>query len=550
MRRISYNVFVCLVCLTAVTAYAKTRDPKPAFYVEVPMQDGVKLSTDVYLPAEGSAPWPVVLIRCTYGRLQAVHDGYFFDDCAMVVQDVRGTGVSEGEKHIFYTDTWRPGQMDGAQMVAWLKEQPWCNGKIATAGTSALGMASLLLAPTTQDISAQLVQVAPSNFYLDSCYQGGVLRKNLMEGWLTAIGHAHIIPFYKSHPFFDDFWRFYDIAARAPDITAPAVFTAGWFDIFQQGTINAFVSREMNGGPGAKGNNFLIIEPRTHAHYKCPDYRIKNRRVGFPAAGLREAFIASHLRGDPEPLKRYAKVTYYTLGDDSDPRAPGNEWRTADRWPPFDMQDTPYFLLDDGTLSSEGPDKAQASLGFTFDPKDPYLTWGGANLFFDVPRGPWDQRKYSVTRQDLLKFATPPLKAPLEITGRVTAKLFVSTDAPDTDFTAKLLDIYPEGDGREILMTDSVRRVKLRESLERPLPLLTSPDETVSLEIDLQSISWVFNTGHRIGLHVSSSNYPRFEVNANTGADHPEGQELRVAHNRVHMDKTHPSVLLLPVRPE
>ncbi len=154
-----------------------------------------------------------------------------------------------------------------------------------------------------------------------------------------------------------------------------------------------------------------------------------------------------------------------------------------------------------------------------------------------------------MVRKDLLKYASAPLEAPMEVTGRLTVKLWVSTDAPDTDFTAKLLDIFPEGDDREILIQDNIQRVKLRETLEKPCPLLTGPDQIVPLEIDLQSTSWIFNTGHRIGLHISSSNYPRYEVNANTGADHPEGQELRVAHNRVHLDKDHPSAIILPVRP-
>jgi hypothetical protein len=178
-------------------------------------------------------------------------------------------------------------------------------------------------------------------------------------------------------------------------------------------------------------------------------------------------------------------------------------------------------------------------------------TVGGANLFWDAPPGPYDQRKTNTGRDDVLRFATAPLTEPLEATGRITVKLYVSTDAPDTDFTAKLVDIYPEPDNREILITDSARRVKTREGFDHPAPLLTGPDQIVPLDIDLFSTSWVFNTGHRIGVQVSSSNYPRFEVNPNTGADMPtKDGELRVAHNTVHFDRAHPSALLLPVRPK
>ncbi len=523
---------------------------KPAFYVDLPMTDGTKIATDVYLPKGGPGPWPTILVRSTYGRYVGKEDGYVEDGYAVVVQDVRGMGMSEGEKHVFYADTWRPGLMDGKDTVDWIKAQPWCNGKIGTTGGSALAMTTMLLAPTTQDLAAQTFSVTPSNFYTDTCYHGGVLRKNLMEGWLTAIGQPHIIDFYKNHPYFDDFWKHYDVVSRAQDITAPAVFNAQWFDIFLQGTINGFLSREQNGGPGAQGKNYLVIRAGTHnGNERCPDFRFKKNRGDVPSGGFNRAFFECHLKGDPEPLKKYAKVYYYVFGDDRDRNAPGNEWRTADTWPPFPTVETSYYLDKSNGLSITPPKAKRASHAFTFDPKEPYPTHGGGNLFYNIPHGPYDQRKYSTVRKDLLKYASASLTEPMEVTGRLTVKLWVSTDAPDTDFTAKLLDIFPEGDGREIMIQDNIQRVKLRETLEKPCPLLTGPDQIVPIEIDLQSTSWIFNTGHRIGLHISSSNYPRYEVNANTGADHPDGQELRVAHNRVHMDKDHPSAIILPVRP-
>lgn len=523
---------------------------EPAFYADLPMTDGTKIATDVYLPQDGPGPWPVVLVRSTYGRYVAKEDGYVKDGYAVVVQDVRGMGMSEGEKHVFYADTWRPGLMDGKDTVDWIKAQPWCNGKIGTTGGSALAMTTMLLAPTTHDLAAQTYSVTPSNFYTDTCYHGGVLRKNLMEGWLTAIGQPHIIDFYKGHPYFDDFWSHYDVVSRAQDITAPAVFNAQWFDIFLQGTINGFMSRELNGGPGARGNNYLVIRAGTHnGNERSPDFRFNKNRNSVPSGGLNRAFFECHLKGDTEALKKYSKVYYYVFGDDRALNAPGNEWRTADTWPPFPTEPTSYYLSDDNSLSLTHPTVQTASQGFTFDPAAPYPTNGGGNLFYNIPRGPHDQRTNSAVRNDLLKFSTAPLPAPVEVTGRLTVKLWVSTDAPDTDFTAMLLDIFPEGDEREINIQDSIQRVKMRETLEKPAPLLTGPEQIVPLVIDLQSTSWIFNTGHRIGLHISSSNYPRYEVNANTGADHPEGQELRVAHNRVHMDKDHPSAIILPVRP-
>ena len=162
------------------------------------------------------------------------------------------------------------------------------------------------------------------------------------------------------------------------------------------------------------------------------------------------------------------KVQYYILGDDVDPNAPGNEWRTAETWPPYPAVTAAYYLHHDGTLGSGPAPGAAAYREFTFDPHDPYPTWGGANLLPNLVSGPYDQRKHSLSRTDLLKYVSAPLEAPLEIVGKVSVRLFVSSDAPDTDFTAKLLDIYPEGDGREILILDNIRRVKSRLDLTGP----------------------------------------------------------------------------------
>lgn len=521
---------------------------KPSAHVDVAMTDGTKLSTDYYLPEDIGGPYPTILIRSTYGRVPINPERFTKQGYAVVLQDLRGMGQSEGEAHVFYTDGWRSGLTDGADTVAWVKAQPWCNGKIATYGGSALAMTQMLLAPTTRDVAAQLVEMTPSDFYCDVVYPGGVFRKSLVENWLTGIGQAHVIDFYKARPYYSEFWSYYNTVEKAGDITAPAIFISGWYDIFQQGTINGFVARELHGGKGAKDKNYLVIKWSSHKRDVNKDYRHRQNRFDVPISQLRNAFFDYYLRGEKDGLAKFSKVYYYVMGADTPEDAPGNEWRTAVTWPPFATDATPYYLHEGGHLATTAPTQEQGARAFTFDPSDPYPCYGGANLALWA--GPFDQRKYSTTRTDLLTFATAPLDTPLEITGRVTVKLWVSSDAPDTDFTAKLVDIYPEGDGREILMLDNIRRVKLRRGFDQPLPLLTGPTQIVDLEIDLWSISWVFNTGHRIGLHISSSNYPRYEANANTGADHPtDGGEMRIAHNTVHMTTIHPSAIILPVRP-
>lgn len=520
----------------------------PTETVFVAMPDGVELATDYYLPAEGGPAWPVIVARTPYARGIAMErvERYIKRGFACVMQDVRGTGHSKGDKNVFYADGWRPENQDGRNTIDWVRKQPWCNGRVATYGESAVGVTSVLLAPVTENLACQVIRVTPSNFYHNMAYQGGVWRKNLCEAWLLLLGLGQMIPYYKSHTTWDDFWAGYDVEAKAPEITAPGLHIGGWYDIFQQGTINNFVSRQNNGGPGAKGNQMLIMRWSAHVHDDCPDFRFPENRRSLDTGAIENRWYDYWLKGEQNGVIDEPRVRYYTYGDDRDPDAPGMEWRTADTWPPFATEATRFFLADGGGLAREVP--VRESFGqFAYDPANPHPTRGGANLF--LAAGPWDQRVTREGRSDYLLFATAPLDEPLEATGAVTVELYVSTDAPDTDFTAKLLDIYPEGDSREILILDGIRRVKFRDGFDKPAPLLTSPDEIVRLTVELWSTSWVFNKGHRIGVQVSSSNYPRFEKNPNTGDNFPDGSNQRVANNRVHFGGAHASSLILPVRP-
>lgn len=517
-------------------------------FIRLPMQDGTKLATDLYLPSDGAAA-PVILVRSTYGRKGEIEKEWLKEGYAVVIQDVRGMGESEGEPFVFHAEGWQPGLTDGADTVAWVKAQPWCNGRIGTIGGSALGITQLLLAPATCDVHAQFIEVAAGSLYSYITYINGVFLKSMMEGWLTMVKQPHLIDVYKAHPYYDAFWQGFDANARAADVTAPAVLVGGWFDIFQQGTIDSFLAREQQGGEGARGRNILVMKWSSHGPDLEDDYKYKANRFDLHTGDLRRAFFDYHLKGDEHALDNRAKVYYYVMGDDRDPNAPGNEWRTAETWPPFETAPVEFHLRADGLLDRSGPDAADAQAGFTADPANPFPTHGGPNLL--LPSGPFDQRKARAGRTDLIMYATAPLDAPLEVTGRISLRLFVSSDAPDTDFTAKLIDIFPDGDGREINVTEGIARVKNRNGLEAPAPLLTGPDEVVEIAVDLWSASWIFNTGHRIGLHIAGSNYPRFEVNPNTGADFPASDRpMRPAHNVVHNGPNYHSALILPLRPE
>lgn len=538
MQRSHRYLFFCLALLL-LPALVCAAAPEM-----VPMTGGVKLATDVHQP-EGTGPWPVILVRSTYGRDAKTAQEYLKRGYAVVIQDTRGFGQSEGEKHVFYADGWRPDQHDGADTVAWIKAQAWCNGKIGTVGGSALAITQALMAPSTPGLSAQFMDAVPAEFYGQVSYQGGVFRKAMMEGWLTAVQQPHMIEYFRGHPTYDEYWNYYNTVAQAKNVNVPGLFVGGWQDIFAQGTIDGFLAREAAAQAPSKGQNRLIMKWSTHGPDVSKDYKLNENRFDLKVSQVRHAFLEAHLKGDTSAAAAFAKVNYYVMGGD-EPGAPGNEWRTAETWPPYATTATPFYLHADQTLSGDARGSQDAKLAYVFDPANPVRTHGGANLL--LPAGPFDQRKTLEGRQDILRFVTEALAAPMEITGRVSVKLAISSDAPDTDFTAKLVDVFP--DGREILLLDSVRRVKTRDSFETVAPLLTGPDQVVEVEIDLWSIAWIFNTGHRIGLHVSSSNHPRFEVNPNTGADfQAPGGEWRKATNTVHMSALHPSALVLPVRP-
>ncbi len=534
--------FLFIAVSAAATAAEQAAPSLESTVVMVPMRDGVKLATEIYLP-KGDGPFPVVLARSVYGRKLGPQWGPAWLDMgiAFVIQDCRGRGGSEGTDMGFFEDGWGEAQ-DGDDTVAWLRAQPWCNGKIATFGASALGIVQILAAPATPSITCQGIWVAPASFYGRLSYQGGVFRKEMMEGWLTAQKLPHVLELWKAHPTLDRFWRGYDASAAADRVTAPAVHVGGWWDCFGQGTIEAFVSRQHDGAPPARGNQKLIMGPWLHGPVREPgDVTLHENFTAVDFNKYTQRFFRYWLLGEQNGIMDEPAVQYYTVGDLSEPGSPGNEWRTADDWPPFPTLATPYYLNPDGTLTAGAVASSPGGLTFEYDPANPVPSLGGATLLHKP--GVFDQRPIS-ERADVLKFATAPLATPLEITGRVKVRLYVSTDAKDTDFTAKLIDIYP--DGREILMLDGIQRLKFRNSFEQPDYVL--PGEIVEVEIDLWSISLIFNTGHRIGLHLSSSNFPRFEINPNTGKDFPaEDEPMFAARNTVHTGVTYPSALILPV---
>jgi len=509
--------------------------------VMVPMADGVRLATDVYLP-DGEGPWPVILERTPYNRrgggaaAVAARLGY-----AGVIQDVRGRFESEGENLPFIGCGWVD-HADGADTIAWIRKQTWSNGKIGTFGGSAGGITQNLTAGAAPDgLVCQYIVVAAANLYTDAAYPGGALRKEQVEQW-TSQHHfdPKAMDVWREHPAFDAYWQRFDSTGKHAVMNAPAVHVGGWFDTFSQGTIDAFAGRQYAGGPGARGRQKLVMGPWTHGGIAQPKQGDLVFRDSIPPLTYDMIqWFACHLKGGSQVIMDEPAVAYYVMGDCSSADAPGNAWRFAPRWP-IPATETPYYFGKGGGLSTERPAAGEAVAEYTFDPADPCPTIGGRNL--TIPAGPMNQNPIE-GRKDVLTFTTAPLEAPLEVTGRVVARLFVASSAVDTDLSVRLSDVYP--DGASYIMTDGILRLRYRESLADPKPL--EPGKVYEVAVDCWSTSVVFNKGHRIRVTVTSSNYPRYDLNPGTGKPWAEGCESLKQANRIFCDAAHPSRIVLPV---
>jgi len=532
--RLRFFLFLLLIILTGCII--------PKTYM-VPMRDGARLATDVYLPPKGEGPWPVLLIRTPYGRREDTSLLGYTYDYAIAIQDVRGRYSSEGESYPFYNDGWGENQ-DGYDTLEWILNQSWCNGKIGTFGGSASGILQHLLAGTTPPgLTCQFILVAATDLYSQLVFQGGVFRHSLVTFWLESQDASHWLDTIKEHPYYDSFWELGNVETRTEWINAPAYHLGGWYDMALKGTINGFLTRQTDGAEGAKGNQKLLIGPWTHGGMS----RTTQGELIYPENSLPDwdelfgNWSNYWLKGEDPGTMDESPVRYYLMGDTTDPVAPGNVWREAESWPPFDLTPSPYYLHPGGVLSPDEPEDDQASSTFSFDPENPVPTYGGTNL--NLPAGPFDQRLVE-TRHDVILFSTSPLEYPLEVTGDLKAILYVSSDVLDTDFTVKLTDVYP--DERSMLVTDGIIRTRYRNS--STTPELMIPGTIYCLEIDLWATSIIFNQGHRIRLAISSSNYPRFDVNPNTGGEDPFDKEtLLEATNTIYYNKTSPSHILLPI---
>jgi putative CocE/NonD family hydrolase len=565
----------------------------------VPMKtrDGVTLRANVWRPAEGKAP--TLVMRHPYDKesgamtggptlpipsvLAFVHAGY-----AVVVQDSRGAFQSDG---VFEP---KVGEIaDGEDLVAWLTEQDWYDGTIGAFGGSYVGMTQWALAlGKNPDLKAIAPVATAANWYSGLWYsQGGALCLSLVTFWnalmyiyaeqrslqsgetsdpsrLMQLGGAVLDPLalneatpvasrpvlgtggwlddWLAHPDFDEYWKAQDWSARINEVTVPVLEIGGWYDLKIHEQVADFVRLRTHGGSqAAREESRLVIGPWDHGNMSG---QFPARQFGplstedFAPSHIQ--FFDQHLRGTP-PATPAPRVRIFVMGID--------QWRDESDWPLPDTRCTDYHLTSggsantrdgDGVLSLDAP-TTDGTDAFRYDPRDPVPTAGGA-LLPNLPGfvGPVDQRMVD-GRADVLCYTGPVLTEPVEVTGSVELKVFVSASTVDTDITAKLVDVFP--DGKAINLCDGILRLRYRNSLSEPE--LMTPGEVYEVTVPMSVTSNVFLPGHRIRLDISGSNFPHYDRNSNTGGviSSEALEDMAVADTTVHHGGTRPSRLVLPI---
>ncbi len=545
----------------------------------VPMRDGVLLRADVYRP-EGRTQVPAVLGRTPYDRafgptLPAILDPERVVEAgiALVCIDVRGRHGSDGEFYPF-----RAERADGYDSIEWVAGQDWCSGAVAMAGRSYAAATQWLAAAAQPPHLRAIAPIAIGSNYFDGwVYQGGAFQLGFNLFWVQIMAgrgkrarmeeqYRHLPlasaplvadspggSFYREwleHPVLDDYWRALSIDAGYGDVRVPSFNIGGWYDIFLGGTLENFSRMRREGGTElARTHTRLLVGPWAHGstYGAYPDHSFDafspQDSVDLLTAQL--DFLGGQLF-DREPPKLEAPVRIFVMGT--------NRWRDEPDWPLARAVEERWFLHSDGGAATSGGELSRAAPAdepadsFRFDPRDPAPTIGGPTSlpgkFMRTNAGPLDQRPLE-GRGDVLAYTTEPLSGDLEVTGPLSLTLYAATSARDTDFVAKLCDVEPDGFSR--ILAEGVLRTSFRDGLERKCPV--EPGRPYEYTIDLMATSNVFRGGHRIGLLITSSSFPRFDRNAGTAMRPGEVREedLLAAQQTVFHDAARASSLLLPV---
>ena len=581
-----------------------SRDSEPVHQVVVEKnvamrtRDGVTLKADVYRP-DASGKFPVLMVRTPYdkGAGMALTEKDYFParGYVVVVQDTRGRHSSEGEFVPFVHEA-----HDGYDAIEWAASLPWANGVVGTVGQSYLGLVQYFAAPERPPhLKAMSPVSGPVSYFENFTYRRGafelgwvlayfafmardtMMRKGVYERERAALdqfvsypdipmaplkrdAYMHLplsdwgerlksgAPYlaeYLEHARLDSYWAPTELRSKFGQVEVPMLHVGSWYDVFQYDTLTMFSGlRAKAGTEQARRGQHLIMGPWAHLlPYSIPTSK-GTGDIDFGA----EASIELHalqlrwfdhfMKGVANGVMDEAPVRLFVMGD--------NRWRDENEWPLARTRYTKMFLRGgghantlggDGALSMAAPGEEPADR-YVYDPDNPVPTRGGTTL--GIRSGAYDQTEIE-KRDDVLVYTGDILESDLEVTGPLTMRLYAASSARDTDFTAKLIDVRPDGYAQNI--AGGIIRARFRESLSEPA--LITPEQVYRYEIDLWATSHVFKAGHRMRVEVSSSNFPHFDRNPNTGHAFGVDAEVIAAHQTVFHDSRYPSHLVLPVIP-
>ncbi|MGA7632683.1 MAG: CocE/NonD family hydrolase [Terriglobales bacterium] len=586
-------VFALFLLFLAVHLFAaENYSVKVERDVSVRMRDGVTLRGDIFRPdAEGK--FPVLLQRTPYRRATWGYNVDFAQRAAsrgyvVFLQDVRGRYTSDGNWYPFLHET-----EDGYDTIEWIAAQPYSNGKVGMFGASYVGATQLLAALGHPPHLAGICPIVTASNYHDGwTYQGGAFEQWFDQSWTSGLAtdtvanqiermprareEVDVLPLtgypifnrnpasvidastptiapyfldWLAHPSYDDYWKRWSIEEHYADINVPALHIAAWYDIFLGGSLRNYIGLKAGAATeeARKGQRLLVViggHAGDGRKIGGVDFGPEAEKVNDDEVTLR--WYDFLFKGVENEFAMGKPVKIFVMGT--------NQWRDEDDWPLARANSTKYFLHShgdansargNGSLSTSVPG-TEPSDRFAYDPAKAVPTIGGP-LCCDsdhLAPGPRNQREVE-ERDDVLVYSTPPLDHDLEITGPVRLEFFASSSAVDTDFTAKLIDVSP--DGTAINLTEGILRARYRDS--QVTPALLTPGQVYPFSIDLWATSNVFRAGHRLRLELSSSNFPRFDRNLNNGELAASSAKWVTSTNTVLHDKAHPSALILPVVP-
>lgn len=539
--------------------------------VRTPLRDGVELSSDVYFPEGGveGGPYPLVLMRTPYGNQGAVPVLYarYLSDRGFVValQDVRGRHDSDGTFYPFNDEG-----PDGYDSIEWFAEQEWCTGKVGMMGGSYVGWVQWIAARERPPHLSTIVSTAAAGKWQEELpYHNGMIYLPLL-GWLNtvsgrlwndsgpidwqtvyrtlplrrldkAIGRdMPVLHDWLDHPLFDEYWKAVRLTADDfAGIDLPVLHITGWYDGDQPGTL--FFYDGMRAHSPAAERQHLLVGPWDHAGTRTPSRTTGGVDFGEDAV---VDVLAAHarwfdrwLKDDDNGQDRDHRARYFATGS--------NVWRTGDAWPPAGTP-TPYYLRGEGALRPEAPAADEPADSYRYDPDDPVIVATDWNFYATPPQvhadAPLD-RRYVERRADVLVYTSDELTADLDVAGKARVTLFASSDCPDTDWVVLLTDVAPSGASTQL--AQGAMRARFRESLEREV--LMTPGQVYEFTFEMGAMTHTFTRGHRIRVDVTSSYFPIYGRNLNTGGPNAEEFEPVVATNTVFHDGAHMSHITLPV---